>query len=55
MRNKEGYKDPTAGAAITNVRRREKKQRKKEAQRERKDLEMGAGATKTTPAASDDE
>lgn len=30
MRNKEGYKDPTAGAAIAHVRREEKRRRKKE-------------------------
>lgn len=30
MRNSEGYKDPTAGAAIASVRRQEKRQRKEE-------------------------
>lgn len=30
MRNKEGYKDPTAGAAIASVRRQEKRRRKEE-------------------------
>ncbi len=30
MRNKEGYKDPTAGAAIASVRRQEKRQREEE-------------------------
>lgn len=35
MRNKEGYKDPTAGAAIASVKRQEK-QRRKEEKREQK-------------------
>ena len=30
MRNREGYKDPTAGAAIASVRRQEKWRRKEE-------------------------
>ena len=30
MRNSEGYKDPTAGAAIASVRWQEKRRRKKE-------------------------
>ena len=30
MRNSEGYKDPTAGAAIASVRRQEKRRRKEE-------------------------
>ena len=30
MRNKEGYKDPTAGSAIASVRRQEKRKRKEE-------------------------
>ena len=34
MRNKEGYKDPTAGAAIAHVRREEKRRRKKEERHE---------------------
>lgn len=38
MRNKEGYKDPTAGAAIASVRRQEKRRRKEE-KREQKTSE----------------
>ena len=34
LRNKEGYKDPTAGAAIAHVRREEKRRRKKEERHE---------------------
>lgn len=34
MRNSEGYKDPTAGAAIASVRRQEKRRRKKEERHE---------------------
>ena len=34
MRNKEGYKDPTAGAAIASVRRQEKRRKKKEERHE---------------------
>ena len=30
LRNKEGYKDPTAGKAIASVRRQEKRRRKEE-------------------------
>lgn len=38
MRNSEGYKDPTAGAAIASVRRQEKRRRKEE-KREQKTSE----------------
>lgn len=40
MRNKEGYRDPTAAAAIASVRRREKHRRKGE-NREQKAGEGG--------------
>ena len=50
MRNKEGYEDPTAGAAIANVRRREKKQRKKEERHEQSAAEKSAKDQKQTEA-----
>lgn len=34
MKNKEGYPDPTAGAAIANIKRSEKRRKKKEEQHE---------------------
>ncbi|MCM1218079.1 MAG: hypothetical protein NC548_26635 [Lachnospiraceae bacterium] len=52
MRNKEGYKDPTAGAAIAHIRREEKRRRKEEENRERKNAEVDAGAIKAASAAS---
>ena len=50
LRNKEGYKDPTAGAAIANVGRREKKQRKKEERHEQSAAEKSAKDQKQTEA-----
>lgn len=34
MKNKEGYSDPTAALAIANIRRQEKRQKKKEERHE---------------------
>lgn len=50
MRNKEGYKDPTAGAAIANVRREEKRRRKKEERHEQSAAEEPAEGQKQTEA-----
>lgn len=50
MRNSEGYKDPTAGAAIANVRREEKRRRKKEERHEQSAAEEPAEGQKQTEA-----
>ncbi len=50
LRNKEGYKDPTAGAAIANVRREEKRRRKKEERHEQSAAEEPAEGQKQTEA-----
>lgn len=50
MKNKEGYRDPTAGAAIASVRRQEKKRRKKEERHEQSAAEKSAKGQKQTEA-----
>ena len=50
LRNKVGYKDPTAGAAIANVRREEKRRRKKEERHEQSAAEEPAEGQKQTEA-----
>lgn len=50
LRNKEGYKDPTVGAAIANVRREEKRRRKKEERHEQSAAEEPAEGQKQTEA-----
>ena len=48
MRNKEGYKDPTAGAAIASVRRQEKRRRKEEKREQKTGESSHAGESEGT-------
>jgi len=48
VRNSEGYKDPTAGAAIASVRRQEKRRRKEEKREQKTGEGSHAGESEGT-------
>ena len=50
MKNKEGYRDPTAALAIANIRRQEKRRKKKEERHEQSAAEEPAEGQKQTEA-----
>lgn len=50
MKNKEGYPDPTAGAAMANVSRSEKRRKKKEERHEQKTEKKSVKGTKPAEA-----